>query len=274
MTKNFSKNWASFLAIFLLFVVGYFDYLTGIEIRVFPLYFIPLMFAAYYLTKLELILLSILASTIWIASMYLSGRGYSNFYVWIVNFFTQGAAFLIVSVMYSSLTAALEREKIFSRTDKLTGLLNSRSFCEESATKLNLCNRNILPISLAFIDLDNFKNANDTLGHLHGDKLLVIVSDIFKKNLRSCDLIARMGGDEFAILLPTISVSGATTAFKKIHRLIEESPDLSSSKVTASIGVITTNKFPNDLAILIKAADELMYKVKNKGKNHMIVESI
>jgi diguanylate cyclase (GGDEF)-like protein len=206
--------------------------------------------------------------------MQFAGRVYSEPYIWVINFITQGIAFVIVSMVYTDLTAALEREKIYSRTDLLTGLLNSRSFHEESAAILNLCNRNILPITLAYIDLDNFKYANDTLGHSHGDKLLTIVSSIFKSNLRSSDLAARIGGDEFAILLPTDSTAGAHCVLEKIRRLIEESPELAKTNVTASIGGVTCTNFSNDLEMLIKTADELMYKVKKKGKNHVIVEEI
>lgn len=274
MSKNYSKITVYFCSILLLGVIGLIDYLTGSEIRIFPLYFIPLMFVASQLGKVETLLFSVLATFTWLAAMYFAGRAYTVPYVWVVNFFTQGTAFLIVTLMYANLTAALKREEVYSRTDALTGLLNRRCFYEESAAILNLCNRNILPITLAYIDLDNFKQANDTLGHAHGDMLLVIVSDIFKKNLRSYDLVARMGGDEFAILLPTISAPGASAALEKIRRIIEESPDLAMTHVTVSIGGVTSANFPNNLEILMKVADGLMYKVKQKGKNHVIVEDI
>ncbi len=274
MSKKFSKITVYFWAIFLLVVIGFIDYLTGTEIRVFPLYFIPLMFVASQLGKIETLLFSLLATIAWLVSMWFAGREYPHPYIWVVNFFTQGLAFVIVAMMYANLMAALKREKLYSRTDALTGLLNSRCFHEESTALLNLCNRNILPITLAYVDLDNFKHANDTLGHAHGDKLLAIVSGIFKNNLRSCDLVARIGGDEFAFLLPTISATGANIALEKIRKIIEESPDLAKTHVTVSIGGVTSANFQNDLGILIKAADALMYTVKQKGKNHVIVEDI
>jgi diguanylate cyclase (GGDEF)-like protein len=274
MHRELSKNTAALLAVFLLFFVGYLDFVTGTEIRIFPLYFIPLMLTARHFGKHESILISLLASLIWLVAMDFAGRVYSHPYVWVVNFVTQGSAFLVVSILYGNLTDALKNEKNYSRLDALTGLLNSRFFYEASAAKLNLCNRNILPLTLAFIDLDNFKQANDTFGHLYGDKLLALVADIFKNNLRSCDLIARMGGDEFAILLPATDASGANQALEKIRRLIEESPDCACCTVTASIGGITTTNFQNDFEKLLKTADDLMYTVKKKGKNHVVVEGI
>ena len=221
MLVNISKLTASFLVIVSLCVVGIFDYLTGTEIRVFPLYFFPLMFAASRLGKNVSLVFSILASTIWLSSMYFAGREYSHPYIWALNFLTQGLAFCIVSVLYANLTQALEKEKVLSGTDSLTDLLNSRSFYERSEARLNLCNRNTLPITLAYIDLDNFKQANDTLGHLHGDNLLTKVAYILKKNLRSSDLVARMGGDEFVILFPGISAAGAQEALEKFVGLLK-----------------------------------------------------
>jgi diguanylate cyclase (GGDEF)-like protein len=274
MHRELSKNTAALLAVFLLFFVGYLDFVTGTEIRIFPLYFFPLMLTARHFGKYASIWVSLLASLIWLVSMYFAGRVYSHSYVWVVNFMTQGATFLVVSILFGNLNNALINEKNYSRLDALTGLLNSRSFYKVSSAKLNLCNRNILPITLAFIDLDNFKQANDTFGHLHGDKLLSLVADIFKKNLRSCDLIARMGGDEFAILLPATDASGANQALEKIRSLIEESPDFACCAVTASIGGITTTNFQNDFEKLLKTADDLMYTVKKKGKNHVVVEVI
>ncbi len=274
MPNNLSKITVSFLGILSLLLIGYIDYITGIEIRVFPLYFIPLMLVASHLNKIESLLFCLLSSFIWFAAMYFAGRVYSQPYVWVVNFFTQLSAFVIVTFMYASLTASLAKEKLNSCMDALTGLLNSRSFYERSAAKLNLCNRNILPITLAYIDLDYFKQANDTFGHLYGDKLLTLVADIFRKNLRSCDLIARMGGDEFAILLPATDATGANQALEKIRRLIEESPDFACCTVTASIGGITATNFQSDFEKLLKTADDLMYSVKKKGKNHVVVEVI
>ncbi len=263
---------AAFLSILGVFAVGFIDYLTGIEIRAFPLYFFPLMIAAWHLGKIGSLLISLLAAITWIVAMYFGGREYSRAFVWVVNFFTQFSAFILVSLIVVRLKDALINEQFISRTDKLTGLLNSRAFYEQSHTLLKLCQRHERPLTLAYIDLDNFKNANDTLGHLHGDFLLGKVGSVLKASLRSSDLVGRLGGDEFAILLPEMSPTSAREALENIRSRIEEIPELISCAVTASIGVVSYIETPSDINQLIKTADELMYKAKKMGKNYVIAE--
>lgn len=206
--------------------------------------------------------------------MYYGGRSYSHSYIWGINFFTQGSVFFIIALLISTLKDALKRERSLSRTDSLTGLSNSRSFYEQAAGVLMLCNRNLRPATLAYIDLDNFKHANDILGHLKGDDLLQIVAQVFSENLRSSDITVRMGGDEFAILLPETTARDAGTALEKVRHLLAQNPQFQVCSVTASIGAVTYTQAPSDISVMIKAADALMYKVKANGKNYVLVETI
>jgi diguanylate cyclase (GGDEF)-like protein len=266
-----SKLSCLLISIFGTFLVGMVDYLTGNEIRVFPLYFLPLVYSVRRLGKAGAFLVSSLSSVAWVASMYFSGQIYSSKYIWFVNFITQGSSFIIVGLLLVKLNDALKRESITSRIDYLTGLANSRSFFEKASSVLTLCSRNLKPVTLAYIDLDNFKHANDTFGHLHGDSLLRKVAETFRETLRTSDVIARMGGDEFAILLPETSESNAHTVLEKIRQQLEQSPEFQICTVTASIGAVSFTKAPSDIHIMIKAADELMYKVKQTGKNRVSV---
>jgi diguanylate cyclase (GGDEF)-like protein len=253
------------------FLVGIVDYLTGSEIRVFPLYFLPLVYSARYLGKASVLLVSFLSSFVWLASLYYGGQAYSNKYIWIVNFLTQGSVLIIVGLLLDKLNDALKRERANSRIDYLTGLANSRSFFEKASSVLTLCNRNKRPVTLAYVDLDNFKYANDAFGHLHGDSLLRKAAEIFHEVLRTSDVIARMGGDEFAILLPETSDRGARAVLEKVRQQLEQSPDFQICSVTVSIGAISYAKAPPDIHIMIKAADDLMYKAKQTGKNRVSV---
>ncbi len=255
-------------------LVAWVDYVTGIEIRVFPLYFLPLAFAAWYLDKAFTIFTAILTSVLWIAMMYLAGGQYSHDYIWLVNFITQAGAFFTVALLLIQLHEALVRERAASRTDALTGLSNSRSFFEQSPNALALCERNARPVTIAYIDLDNFKHANDTMGHLHGDALLRKVADILRASLRASDIVARMGGDEFVVLLPETSVGEARMALEKVRGKIEQSPELKRCSVTASIGAVSFPASTSELQAILKAADELMYEVKKTGKNLVTVIQI
>lgn len=168
--------------------VGLVDYFTGIEIRVFPLYFLPLMFAARYLGKNEAMGFVLLATITWMICMLLGGREYSHRYIWFINFFTQGSAFVLVTLLYSQLNTALQHEAAYSRTDALTGLSNSRSFYEQAGSVLRLCRRKNRPLTLAYIDLDNFKTANDTYGHAFGDEVLRKLAELLRKSFRTTGL--------------------------------------------------------------------------------------
>lgn len=252
--------------------VGYVDYATGIEIRIFPLYFLPLMFAAWHTEKVPALVLSLLATVTWICAMYFGGREYSHSYIWAINFFTQGSTFVIVTVLFSHIRKLLAQERASSRTDGLTGLNNSRSFYEQVSLLLKLCQRKKRPITLAYVDLDNFKHANDTMGHLYGDELLRKVAEVFRTNLRASDIAARMGGDEFAIMLPEASAADAQTALNKILSRLVETPQLKACSVTASIGAVSYDVPPDDIEQMVKTADELMYDVKKASKNNLLIK--
>lgn len=255
-------------------LIGWIDYITGIEMRVFPLYFLPLVTAAWYFGLSGAIVASILVTAVWTLAMYGGGRVYSHTYIWVINFLTMETAFVVVALLVAKLRQAVIREQALSRTDQLTGLANSRAFFELAEGSLSLCFRHKRPITLAYVDLDNFKRANDTMGHQHGDVLLRGVADIFRENLRSSDICARMGGDEFVVLLPETGETKARTALEKVGAQIALSPQFLTCNVTASIGAVSYPVANTTLQDMVKAADTLMYKVKASRKNYVLVETV
>lgn len=251
--------------------IGFVDYLTGVEIRVFPLYFIPLVYASRTLGRRWALVLAVGAAVVWLASMYLGGHVYSHAYVWAVNFVTQGAAFVVVVQLVSSLNEAIARERAQGRVDTLTGLANRRSFDERAEALLALCRRDRLPVTIAILDLDNFKGVNDHHGHAQGDRLLHAVGEFCRETLRASDIAARLGGDEFAFLLPDTPAEGAERVLGKLHRRIAAEPPFSRFHVTASIGAVAYDQAPPDLASVLGVADRLMYDVKRECKNALRV---
>lgn len=144
--------------------------------------------------------------------------------------------------------------------DCLTGVYNRRSFF----SKMPVVYKIMLPVSLMMIDIDNFKRINDTYGHQAGDQVLTQFADILKSNARKEDMIVRLGGEEFAVVLPQTCKENAVKMAERIKRAVEEKNftfDYVSEKITVSIGIVTTD-FPMNTDILLKYADKALYKAK------------
>ncbi|MDH5720754.1 MAG: GGDEF domain-containing protein [Spirochaetia bacterium] len=157
-------------------------------------------------------------------------------------------------------TQDLER---LARIDSLTGLFNQRSFFEELIRELSRCQRNDESLTLAYIDLDGFKKANDSYGHKFGDKILMLLGKSITESVRPADTGARYGGDEFCVIFPETTVHEAEVVCK---RIIKKFNQLNEKKeVALSIGLAESNiKSVYDSDTLIKKADEAMYKSKKK----------
>ena len=183
-------------------------------------------------------------------------------------------AFALVSILVAQLRQSLRRERALSRTDVLTGLSNSRAFFEQANAVLALCRRKGWPVTLAFIDLDHFKRVNDTLGHAQGDEVLRQVALLLDAQLRDSDLKARMGGDEFVILLPSTDYAGAEQVLGMLLKRLHESTQITIAGVTASIGAVCAMDPPEDIERLLRAADDLMYEVKASGRDGLKIKGV
>ncbi|RUM93221.1 MAG: hypothetical protein DSZ27_00750 [Thiomicrospira sp.] len=159
--------------------------------------------------------------------------------------------------------------KHLAHYDPLTGLVNRELLMDRLKHSISAAERSDAPLALLFIDLDHFKNVNDTLGHQVGDQLLVEVGQRILKILRDEDTIARQGGDEFIVVLPDTGESGAVHVAKKILESISDELNLSPYKlfITPSIGIAIYPQDGADADTLLKNADTAMYQAKNDGRN-------
>ena len=160
-------------------------------------------------------------------------------------------------------------------TDKLTGLYNRRYFMELLKNEIERSKRSKKPLSVAILDIDNFRDYNNRHGHLVGDKLLTEFAGILKKSIRNIDTAGRYGGEEFVVLLPESNPTDAATVGERVRKAIQESyfegeEDQPLGTVTVSIGVATCLNNSLDHQELIKEADKALYKAKNLGKNKVI----
>jgi diguanylate cyclase (GGDEF)-like protein len=165
----------------------------------------------------------------------------------------------------------LKRAEALSVTDDLTNLYNSRYLNQVLRQETKRAARNGRPLSLLFVDLDGFKSINDSFGHLSGSRALVEAASLIRAGARETDIVARFGGDEFALVLPDTGCDGALAVARRIRERIAAHTFLSSEhleiRLTASVGIATLPEVAVSPEELVQAADKAMYKVKEQGKN-------
>lgn len=166
--------------------------------------------------------------------------------------------------------ATMKVLRIQSTTDELTRLSNRRHFLEGAQLETKKALRSGLPLSLIMIDLDHFKEVNDQFGHHAGDMVLRECADLLKKSCRKTDLIGRIGGEEFVLLLPATDQNGAMSIAEKIRNIIASHQFNNQQqvlKVTASLGVTQINRGEDGLNNALKKVDGLLYEAKSAGRN-------
>lgn len=269
-----SKTQAAIITIVFLGLVGYLDYLTGIEISFSIFYLIPIVILTWYTSKRYGLLMAIVAAVIWYLNDAIQSPHYSHQLIPIWNAIARLGFFYIIIFSLCKIKSLLFIESIIARTDELTGLLNARAFYEYGDREIERARRLGLPLSMCYIDLDNFKQVNDTFGHSEGSKLIKMVGILIHDNIRSYDIAARLGGDEFSILLPQAGFDEAKSAISKLNENVLKGIKDGNWGVTLSIGVASYIAPPRKIEELIKKADTLMYDAKNKGKNQMTIEKV
>jgi diguanylate cyclase (GGDEF)-like protein len=169
----------------------------------------------------------------------------------------------------------VERAEALSVTDDLTQLYNSRYLSQVLRRETKRASRSGRPLSLLFIDLDGFKSINDTHGHLYGSRALVEAAGLIRQSARETDVVARFGGDEFALILPDTGSEGAAAVGERIRERVNAHGFLQGDGLniylTVSVGVATLPDVAASAEGLIQAADEAMYHVKDHGKNGIYI---
>lgn len=261
---------AALAACALLFAgVAMLDWVTGYEVSVASFYLLPVAVAALSFGRSGALMAALAATIIWRMADHYSGRDYSMAWIPYANALSRLIFFSVSGYLLAALTEARHIAEELSRTDRLTGAANSRRFFERLEEEIS-GQPPALGVALAYIDLDNFKQVNDSHGHEMGDKVLRAVFDAIQRNLRETDLGARLGGDEFALLLPDCSRETALQRMELVREEIEKEMKSQSLSVTASVGVVHFDRLPSSSTDIVSSADSLMYLVKKQGKNSVM----
>ena len=171
------------------------------------------------------------------------------------------------------LEAANRALDLQARTDALTGLLNRRGFETQMAFGLAMARRSGRPLSVINVDVDHFKRVNDTYGHEAGDEVLRRLARTLQERLRASDVVARLGGEEFVVLLPDTDLAGAQAIANALVKAMAEQQDPVVGTITVSAGVASMRGLQDTGTDILRRGDGALYEAKGQGRNRVCVET-
>jgi len=261
--------WSLGISILLVLLVGAVDYLTGFEVNLSILYLIPIAILAWYANLGIAVVFAIISACEGFLADFWSGHLYSNPLIPYWNALVWLGVFILFVLLLHRLQGALETERRLARFDHLTGVLNRRAFQEILDAEIERSLRYHDPLTLAYLDCDNFKPVNDQYGHKVGDQALRTVARTIQDNLRRSDRIARVGGDEFVVLLTAIPFESARQVLEKLREKVSQAMNEHAWPITLSIGAVTYDRPELAAELMLKKADQLMYKSKKSGRDRI-----
>jgi len=247
--------------------IGYLDRATGTEISFSMFYLLPVSLAFWLAGLWPGVATAAGGAAVWLVADLSTGHAYSHPPIPYWNALMRGVIFLAVGLLLVRLRRALQRETRLATRDALTGIGNWRHFEAVANRELGRARRSGGPLSLVYLDLDDFKAVNDSLGHQAGDALLVSTAAGLQESVRTIDCVARLGGDEFVVLMPDTGQEGARVVVERIRAAIRERLERERWPATVSAGLITFVRPPASIDQMIKSADDLMYDAKRGGKD-------
>ncbi len=265
--SQLSRPWLLGVCLASVAAIAVVDYLTGYEVSMSLFYLAPVAAAAWYAGERPGIAVATLSSLSWIAADIAAGNEYSHWSVPIWNALIRLGFFLANGILVAMLHRSLLDQQQRASTDALTGIFNRGAFRERLQHDLQIAQRNRKPLTLALLDLDNFKSLNDTHGHARGDQALSCAAQVLKRVTRAMDTVARLGGDEFVLVLPETDQPGAEEVISRLRHELSGALEDVAPGVTCSIGVLTFRNVPATVEAAVGAADGLMYQAKRRGKN-------
>lgn len=257
------------LGLLAVLALGLCDSYSGPDLSFLIFYLAPVLWVSWMAGALPGLFISAASAVVWFLANDLAHFPWDNLAVTFWNTAGRLGMFVILSYLTARLRVAYERERALSRTDFLTQVANRRAFVELLERELARCRRYNRPLTLVYMDLDQFKQVNDKLGHEVGDRLLRSVADTLRENSRNVDVISRLGGDEFALMLPETS---SDAAHRFVPRLVEQLSAVARENewpISFSVGVVTAEGGQPDVESLLAAGDALMYSAKRDPQHRV-----
>lgn len=264
--NNLKPVYWLFLSCCLVVLVGAADFYTSSEISFSLFYLFPIILSAWFTDRKLSLVICTLCAVSWFLADTLTNQIYSSPVIGYWNAIVRWVFFVAIAYLLPVLRE-LEHERTIARSDDLTGVANRRYFFQLCQNELNRAQRYNHPLTLIYVDIDDFKSVNDEFGHQAGDKLLCTFVEKTKTILRKTDVIARVGGDEFIIMLVETGLEEAKKIAPMLQKTLLEHMRIKGCPVTLSIGVITYQQGEAKIDDIVMRADALMYAVKKGTKN-------
>jgi len=248
------------------------DYLTGWEVNFTFLYLGPIGLATWFVGFRAGALLSVASSVLSVAADLVARPAPLPAGVLLWNTFVQLGTFMALVLLLAALQARLAAEQHLARTDPLTAVNNRRAFEEAAAVELERARRTGMPLTVAYLDVDDFKRVNDQQGHSRGDALLATAAATLRGATRAIDVVGRLGGDEFGLLLVDTDGPSAGALLSRIRATLDAAMAENGWSVTFSLGAVTYLSPARSVDEMMGRADQLMYEAKRAGKNALRVD--
>jgi len=263
-----SKTFILATAGVLILISATLDWVTPPDLRFFIFYWPPVAVVAWFVNRRWSLATAACATVAWLLA---DLEGVQRVGVWFTAWETgvNGASFVLVALLVSRIRDLVATEQRVARTDYVTGLANSRAFHELLSAEMAAARRRAGLLSVAYLDIDDFKRINDRLGHTIGDDALQRVASLIHDSVRADDQAARLGGDEFGILFREASLEQACAALDRLRGRLLSLAAEEGWPISCSVGLVCARApacSPDDL---IRAADALMYEAKRAGKNEV-----
>lgn len=272
---NAPKWLVTVAALVILATVGFLDLLTDPYLAFSSLYVLPVLIASWRGPRAAGIVVATIGGVVWTLALVPHLPETTASFVSFWNLVMRVSTLALVAWLVGELRAQLAFAERRARTDHLTGLATRRWFLEHLVREVERARRYARPLTIGYIDIDDFKLVNDTYGHQAGDRLLQRVARTVQEQVRDVDLAGRLGGDEFLLLLPETGTDDACATIARLAEALRSAAQDEGYPVTFSIGVLTFQHPPDDASAAIGQADELMYEVKRTGKDgflHRVIE--
>jgi diguanylate cyclase (GGDEF)-like protein len=256
-----------FFTLLSIIFIGYLHFIIGPSFEFHLFFLVPIMVASWFTGVFFCYFVLCLTIFSWTLGDYLLASNNIESLPFLFNSTIHALILAYITYLLRYIRHLLIRESQLAREDSLTKIPNRRSFYESGEIAFSTGHRQQLPVTIIFIDVDSFKSINDTYGHKIGDKLLFEAAQVMNQHVRKNDVLGRIGGDEFCLILLNVEKEQAHSYATNLKEKLAEKMYQHQWQTTFSMGIVTYRVTPPDFLNTIEQADKLMYEVKSNGRN-------